>query len=106
MRLYDNRYEHQQLAGQHHSNPKTLHSALLTGCLGAIADFTSLQYPLEAAPAPGQPGKVIYEYVGNPTAQQVAFIESRQWPQPEGVDLQDPDFATAIHIGEHSGIQL
>ena len=50
----------------------------------------------------GQLGKVIYEYDGNPTAEQVAFIERQQWPLPEGVSLQDPDFATAIHTGKHS----
>jgi hypothetical protein len=60
---------------------------------------------MEAVPVPGQPGKVVYEYDGNPTAEQVAFVEGRQWPQPEGVDLQDPDFATAIHTGEHNRVQ-
>ena len=55
---------------------------------------------------PGQPGRVVYDYAGNSTAEDVAFIESRQWPQPEGVNLQDPDVATAIHTGEHSRVQL
>jgi hypothetical protein len=94
------------MTGQHHSNPKTLHSALLNWSSDAMAVFTVLQYPLGAVPVPGQPGKVTYEYNGNPMAEQVTFIERQQWPLPEGVSLQDPDFATAIHTGKHSRIRL
>jgi hypothetical protein len=52
----------------------------------------------------GQPGMVVYQHSGNPTPEDVDFVESQQWPLPEGVVLQNPATATAIHNGEHSSL--
>ena len=75
-------------------------------CRSTASVLAFLQHPMEAKPVPGEPGRVVYDYAGSPTPEDVAFLERQQWPLPEGRSLQDPDFAAAIHTGKHSRNRL